>query len=163
MKSKFCREPVVIKFLHKNAGKDAVDVVDRLLNSKKPLKDEEIAEKIGLRVTEVRTILNRLHYRGIANYGKERDEKTGWYTYTWTIDKKRMVELIISELNEMIEKLEKEKKLQENYTMFTCEAGCVELPFEVAAEYNFKCPECGRDMNCSDPKVRKRNLSRQMN
>jgi len=155
-------DQIFVEFLNKNAGNAAVDVVERLWKSKKPLKDEDIAEKTGLRVTEVRTILNRLHYRGIANYQKVRDEKTGWYTYTWIVEKKRLIELIVAELCEAKERLEKERAMQENYTLFVCKAGCTEMPFEIAAEYNFKCPECGKDLICLNPKNVKKALDKKI-
>lgn len=151
-----------VDFLKKNAGDSSLGVVARLWESKRPLRDEEIAEKTGLKVTEVRTILNRLHYRGIANYQKVRDEKTGWYTYTWIIEKRKLIELIVSELCEAAQKLEKERAMQENYTLFVCRAGCTEMPFEIAAEYNFKCPECGQDLNCLNPKTAKKALDQKI-
>ncbi|MCD6247362.1 MAG: hypothetical protein J7J87_02940 [Candidatus Diapherotrites archaeon] len=163
MKKKLYENRAVREFVEKWAGKEAVEVLKYFLKSKKPVRDEVIAEKTGMRVTEVRTILNRLHYRGIANYDKKRDDKTGWYTYTWKIDTKKIVELILEEEQELLEKLEKEREVQENYTLFTCEGGCVEFPFEIAAEYQFKCPECGRDMNCIDSTTKKRHLSKQIN
>ncbi|MEM4662436.1 MAG: hypothetical protein QXM75_00190 [Candidatus Diapherotrites archaeon] len=152
MKSKIYKEQILVDFLQKSAGVGSEKVAAVLWESKRPLKDEKIAEKTGLKVTEVRTILNRLHYRGIVNYEKDRDEKSGWYNYTWYIDKKKLVELIINELCEVAEKLEKERALKENYTLFICKKGCCEVPFEIAAEYNFKCPECGLDMDCLNPR-----------
>ncbi len=153
----------VKEFVEKCAGKEALDVLKHFLKSRKALKDEDIAKKTGMRVTEVRTILNRLHYRGIANYTKTRDDKTGWYTYTWRIDTKKIVELIIEEQKELLKKLEKEREMRESYTIFECKAGCSEFPFEIAAEYQFKCPYCGKDMVCIDSATKKRNLSRQIN
>lgn len=161
--AKNIKDPTFREFIHKKAGKGSLEVVEKMLKRKKPMKDEEIAEKLGVKVTEIRTILNRLHYRGIANYNKERDDKSGWYTYTWAIDQGKLVELVIAELEERASKLESEKDLHETYTLFKCKVNCVEIPFEVAAEYNFKCPECGKDMGCADPKTRKRSLSMQLN
>lgn len=163
MKKKIYENNTVKAFVEKCAGKEALEVLKHFIKSKKPLKDETIAEKTGMRVTEVRTVLNRLHYRGIANYDKKRDDKTGWYTYTWKIDSKKIIELILEEQQELLEKLEKERNIQENYTLFTCKNSCVEIPFEIAAEYQFKCPECGMDMNCVDDLTKKRHINKQIN
>lgn len=162
MAFKIYKESAFVDFLNKNAGVGAHSVVVALWESRKPMKDEKIAEKTGLKVTEVRTILNRLHYRGIANYEKERNERSGWYNYSWFIDKKKLISLIIEELCEIAEKLEKEKTIKENYTIFICKQGCVEIPFEIAAEYNFKCPECGRDMDCLNPKKLKNEINKKV-
>ena len=145
-------------FLEQMGGENAPQLVEIYEKTKTPIKDEEIAEKMNLKVTDVRTILNRLHYRGIANYQKKRNKKTGWYSYTWTIDRKRLLELIIEKQKEEIEKLEEKKQNEEIYSYFSCKKNCHEFPFEIAAEYQFRCPECGRELDCIDNKKRSRRL-----
>jgi len=49
-----------------------------------------------------------------------------------------------------MEKLQKKLKYEQNYTFFKCSNGCEKLPFELACEYNFKCPECGNAMESVD-------------
>ncbi len=98
--------PSVQEFIEKKAGKNAVELI-KICHKKKAIKDEEVANALKLKVTDVRTTLNRLHYRGIANYHKTKNKKTGWYSYTWSINTPKVVELVISEQKEEIEKLEK--------------------------------------------------------
>ena len=162
MKKRIWEEPLVRSFLERNAGRESVKVVEILLRSRKALRDEDIAKKMKVKVTEVRTMLNRLHYRGIANYEKTKDENTGWFTYTWHIDRGKLLETVTGEIIDRIKELEKEKEIQESYTIFLCKKCKIEMPFEVAAEYNFRCPECGSEMFCVDPAARKRQLSREI-
>jgi len=146
---------VITQELLKNiGGEQAVDLVKICQNKKRPVTDEEISKKMKMKVTEIRTILNRLHYRGVAGYQKTRNQKTGWYSYTWEINTKRIAELLLEQQIEKIEKLEQKAELEKDYTFFTCKNNCDYLPFEIAAEYQFKCPVCNLPTDAVDYKKR---------
>ncbi len=149
-------------FLEKKAGKNAAELIKACCKKNTPVKDEDVAGKLNLKVTDVRTTLNRLHYRGIANYHKTKNKKTGWYSYTWTINTGRVLELVVEEQKEEIEKLERLLEEEESYSFFSCKKKCQEFPFEIAAEYQFKCPICGATMKYLDNKKRKRNLAKRI-
>ncbi|MFH1586729.1 MAG: hypothetical protein ABID38_02645 [Candidatus Diapherotrites archaeon] len=140
------------EFLETVGGKFAVDLVQIVDKKKKAVTDEEIGKKLPLKITEIRTILNRLHYRGIACYQKTRNNKTGWYSYTWEIRSGRIAELILEQQAEKIKKLEAQMNFESTYSFFACKKGCSSFPFEIAAEYVFKCPECGKALGSIDNK-----------
>ncbi|MFH0714979.1 MAG: hypothetical protein V1847_04610 [Candidatus Diapherotrites archaeon] len=140
------------EFLLSISGEHGLEVVKTCLKKDKDLTDEEIGKTVPLKITEIRTILNRLHYRGIACYNKKKSQKAGWYSYTWTINSKRIAELILEQYVEQVEQLEEKLIYERNYTMFACPKKCNPQPFEVAMEYQFKCPECGETMNEMDSK-----------
>ncbi|MFH1751719.1 MAG: hypothetical protein ABH821_02170 [archaeon] len=144
----------VTDLLTSMAGIEGIKLVEICEKKRKSVTDEELAKKLSLKVTKVRTILNQLHYRGIACYNKSKNSKTGWYSYTWEIKNKRIAEIILERQKEEIEKLEKRKVLEENYVLFACPKKCDDFPFEIAAEYNFRCPECGNNMKSLDQKRR---------
>lgn len=146
-------------FLKTVGGDSAVDLVNVCERKNKPITDEEIAKEIGLKVTEVRTILNRLHYRGIAMYDKEKNKKTGWCNFTWVISQKRIAELLIEIQKEEMEKTEKKHDYEGTYLFFGCKKNCISIPFEIAAEYQFKCPECGEELKSLDGQKRQNDLS----
>jgi transcription initiation factor TFIIE subunit alpha len=152
----------VNEFLARVGGEGATELVSLYEKGFAPIKDEEMAEKMKVKVTDVRTILNRLHYRGVANYQKKRNKKTGWYSYTWTIDQKRILELLIEKQKEEIEKMEQKKEHEETYSFFACKKSCHEFPFEIAAEYQFRCPDCGSELNSIDGRKRSRGLTEQV-
>ena len=149
-------------FLRNVGGEAAIGVTTICEKKKKHVTDEELAKKMKLKVTEIRTVLNRLHYRGIACYKKTKNKKNGWYNYTWEIKTKRIVELILEEQKENIEKLETKQDFGKNYSFFSCKNTCDIAPFEIAAEYQFKCPECGETMNSFDYSKRLENINSQI-
>ena len=149
-------------FLEKTAGEHAVELIELWQSHSKPFNDEEMAGKTGLKVTDIRTILNRLHYRGISDYQKTRDKKTGWYSYVWAINRKRILELVIEEQEEALESLETQKKAGDEYTFFRCKNKCQDLEFEIAAEYDFKCPQCGKPMNAVNHEQKRKKFAKQI-
>ena len=151
---------VAREFLKNIGGDEAITVVALCEKKGRGVKDEELAEKMKLRVTEIRTALNRLHYRGIAYYNKTKNKRTGWYSYTWQIKPKRVVELLLEEQGEKMQRLETKRDFEQDYAFFSCKSQCNAIPFEIAAEYNFKCPECGRTMGPVDNKKRLDGITR---
>jgi len=139
-------------FLNIIAGQRAVELVKICLEKNKDITDEEISKKLPLKITEIRTILNQLHYRGIACYNKAKTKRSGWYNYTWRIKTERIAELILEQKTEEINKIEKKQADEKNYEIFACNSKCLPVAFEIAAEYKFKCPECGKPMNLIDNK-----------
>ena len=153
-KTKLTNYPIINEFLEQVGGEKASELVKFYEKKGKPIKDEDAAGKMKVKVTDVRTILNRLNYRGIANYQKTRNKKTGWYSYTWTIDKKRVLALIMEKQREEIEKTEQTSETEDMSSFFSCKKGCHEAPCEVAAEYQFRCPDCGSELKFMDSKKR---------
>jgi len=153
---------VTRNFLRNLGGDGAVALVKVCAGKSKPLTDEEIGKGLKLKITEIRAILNRLHFRGIASYDRTRNMKTGWYTYKWDIKPKRIAELILENQAERLEKLETRKSFESNYVFFSCDKECNLFPFEVAAEYEFKCPECGNTMETLDGKKRMQGIENQI-
>lgn len=149
-------------YLKKIAGNYAVDLVKICTKMKKPVTDEEIGKKLPLKITEIRAILNRLHYMGVAGYQKTRNNKTGWYSYTWEIRPERLAELILEEQTAEMHKLEQKLSFEKNYAFFSCSDKCNNFPFEIAAEYQFKCPHCGTTMNSVDNQKSLRDLKRKL-
>lgn len=161
-KKLFASMPVVQDFLKKVGGEHAGGVAEIYEKKGAQVTDEELAKKMKLKVTEIRTVLNRLHYRGIACYKKTKNKKSGWYNYTWEIKKKRVVELILEQQQEMIEKLELKQNFGEKYSFFNCRNDCEIVPFEIAAEYQFRCPTCGEAMAMFDYSKKLESINKQI-
>src|SRR3989338_4533471 len=142
----------VQNFLERHSGKLGQDIIGIYCEKNRPLKDEYLAKRLNLKVTDVRSGLNRLHYLGISYYQKEKNKDTGWYSFTWKIDEKRLIELICQDFGEKVQNLEKKEEKNETYTLFSCKNNCDEIPFELASEYQFRCPNCGNVMNLVDTK-----------
>lgn len=152
MKEKILNLNITREFLTTIGGQNAHAIVKTCLEKNKELTDEEISKKVPLKITEIRTILNQLHYRGIACYNKAKTKRSGWYNYTWAIKTKRIAELLLEQKAEEIGKMEKKQELEKTYDQFVCNNHCTQMAFEIAAEYQFKCPECGKQMNLINSK-----------
>ncbi len=154
---------VTKEFLQNVGGEDASEVVRICLVNNGKCLDQDIEEEMKTKkITEIRSILNRLHYRGIACYNKTKNKNSGWYTYTWEIKQRRIVELILEQQAEMLQKLEQKARFDGSHEIFICKKACADTAFEIAAQYEFRCPECGEMMNPVDGKKRQKEIQNQI-
>lgn len=161
-KKKIYEYLIVKDFLTSIGGEHAIELVKICLSKRKPVTDEQIGKKLPLKITEIRTILNRLHYRGIACYNKTKNTKTGWYSYTWEVKTDRIVGLLLEQQAEEITKLEKGIEFEGTHAFFSAGKGRQEYPFEIAAEYGFRDPETTKPLNAIDNKKRVRELKKKI-
>lgn len=150
-------------FLQNVGGEEAIEVVRICLENNGKCLDQDIETQMKTKkITEIRSILNRLHYRGIACYNKTKNKNSGWYTYTWEIKQRRIVELILEQQAELLQKLEQKANFDGSHEIFICKKGCEDTAFEIAAQYEFRCPECGEMMNPIDGKKRQKEIQSQI-
>ncbi|MEK6958118.1 MAG: hypothetical protein AABW99_04040 [archaeon] len=149
-------------FLKQIGGDYAIEVVKICSAKRNPVTDEEIGKKLPLKITEIRTILNRLHYRGIACYYKTKNPKTGWCSYTWEVKNSRIAELLLEKQTEGISKLEKGMEFEGTHAFFSAGKGMTEYPFEIAAEYDFKCPETGKSLEAVNMQKKVKELKKKI-
>lgn len=151
----------VNKLLEEIVGHDGVLVL-KACDLKKGITDEGIQKKTKLSLPKIRSQLNQLHYRGLIRYHREKNQDTNWYTYTWFTNKDKINEVISSEWGNYLEKLEKQMDYESNYIFYSCGNGCAKLPFELASEYDFKCPDCGTELTNVDNKVKVKELVKEI-
>lgn len=108
--------------------------------------DEEIAKITKLDLQTIRSLLNQLHTIGLVTYTREKDEEHNWFRYTWYARKEMIVDVIVSHLEEDIKDLQNKLDYETSYIFFACKKGCTRVPFEIAVEYDFICPECGQEL-----------------
>ena len=89
----FLVDDAIRKELINSAGENAIDILKLLKNE---TEDEKIAEKLKLKVSDVRSVLNKLNALGITFYNRTKNEDTGWFYYNWSIDKGKFREWIIT-------------------------------------------------------------------
>jgi len=134
----------VVEFLTKNVGKYAIEVMKRL---SVPKTDDELAEELGVKVNEVRRVLNTLGGFGVTRYNTNKDSK-GWLTFSWYIDQEKLKEL--EQTAEEAQKVNVPSLPEDCDDFFICEkcypTNKIVLPFDAAFEKSFKCPECGRPL-----------------
>jgi len=71
-------------------GENTIDIIREF---DKDMSDEELARKTGVKASDVRVVLNRLHNHGLFSYTRVRDRDSGWYSYIWKMSEGRLKEL----------------------------------------------------------------------
>jgi len=140
------------------AGPLALEII-KLYDTDKVYSPEEIAAKLKVKITMIRSTLNSLHYRGIACYKKVRNE-SNMFEFYWEIKFKKIIEIIIENETENLKRIEEEISYQQGRDYFYCPKKCVDVPFEVAAAYNFRCPNCNKPLEIKDSKKFAESLKR---
>jgi len=139
-------DPQVRKALIDKAGENAIAVLQLLRQN---LKDEEIAERLGVKVSDVRVALNKLAELGIVYYKRKRDKETGWWQYEWLVDAKKFKSWIDREFNKKYDDLIRRVQEEELYYCPSCGISHT-FSFDEAADLFFKCPVCGEGLEVLD-------------
>ncbi|GAI46626.1 unnamed protein product, partial [marine sediment metagenome] len=104
---------------------------------------EEVAKRLDIHVNHVRKILYNLYENRVAGYRRVRDKQSGWYVYYWRIEPERALEYFYNNKRLLMQKLEERLEAERGAILFGCGNGDPKLPFELAAENDFRCPRCG--------------------
>jgi transcription initiation factor TFIIE subunit alpha len=125
-------------------GENTIDVIREF---DRDMSDEELAKKTGIKPSEVRVVLNRLHNRGVFAYTRVRDRDSGWYSYIWRMDEGRLWEVGCGGRGA------RETTIISNKEGYCCnQCGLVGVVgFEDAMGMRFKC-SCGGDLEFVDAK-----------
>lgn len=118
------------------SGEETIEVIKALT---KYSMDDEISKNFSIKISDVRSVLNKLHTFGIVKYIKTKDAKTSWFVYNWYIDLDNLQQLSLSLKNESTSVLESKNP----YDYYFCPA-CMTDEFTVDESYqmNFHCPIC---------------------
>ncbi len=123
-------------------GEEVVPVIRELIK-KKDYSEFKLAEAIKKEVNETRNLLYRLNSLNLASFTKRKDRKVGWYIHYWTFHEDRVGTFLLNEKKARLEVLN-ELILRENKgDSFSCVNGCVNVDFDKAFDFSFRCPECG--------------------
>lgn len=111
--------------------------------------DEELAKKLKLKISDVRATLNKLHNEGLVNYIREKDNETGWYSYSWSLNVPRIERWAGSQNSRL--GMPKDGATVDYYFCASCGASTI-TGFEAAANDNFRCERCNRLLEFIDEK-----------
>ena len=109
--------------------------------------DEHIEKKTKIKMSEIRATLNILHNCGIVEYTREKNMKTGWFTYTWKINPERAMRNFLAIKQKEYTGLHKQMSSEDGAMFYKCKKGCARLAFDVAMENKFKCPKCSSKLH----------------
>jgi len=125
------------------AGRNSEAILD-ILFQKKNINEFKIASKLGITINQTRNIIYKISNFNILNSIRKKDKKKGWYTYFWTLDNVKALNVLakfkIKEIRTMYALL-KTRRLKNFYL---CAADNIEMTEETAMHYGFLCPECGK-------------------
>ena len=133
---------IVERIIRNIAGNEGI-IIAKLISTYDEVTDEEIAERLNVRVNLIRKILYKLYENGLARYRRVRDPETGWFIFYWTLNLKGIYDLLYKRLELVLKNLRERLEFENNHMFYRCENHCVILPFEDALEYSFHCPKCG--------------------
>jgi len=128
------------QFLQEILGDDGMDVVSHLIEQE--ATDEELSEQIGIKLNVVRKILYRLYDYRLASYTRTKDKTIGWYIYTWRLDLQRVYGILTERKQRILDELTKKLEFETTNIFFCCKSDNCRMPFDIASEYGFRCPQC---------------------
>lgn len=120
------------------------------------MTDDTLANKCKLKVSEIRTLLNKLHELGLASYMRIKDKEIGWYSYIWEINLKNAAAVVEREMLNEIKKLETQLDSATTVFSYYCPKCSREnvVDFDLAASLGFRCPNCDRPLKESKSNYR---------
>jgi transcription initiation factor TFIIE subunit alpha len=133
------------------AGEEVKQVTLVLLNADEETTDEEISEKLDMRLNQVRKSLYKLYDLQLATFRRIRDKSTGWFVYFWTLHPERIDMFVEKKQQEVLEKLQTRLDYEESNMFFTCNnPECPRVIFQEAMDQNFECGSCGGRLEAFD-------------
>jgi transcription initiation factor TFIIE subunit alpha len=134
-------DPVVQKYLHELVGPNGMPVAAAPPDGE--VTDEELAERLGLELNDVRRALFILYENDLASYRRLRDEDSGWLTYLWTFEYENVPANLREEMERLLTALDDRRTYERDHQFYLCEVCAIRFEFEESMEYSFECPECG--------------------
>ncbi|MEK6826611.1 MAG: hypothetical protein AABX90_03205 [Nanoarchaeota archaeon] len=133
------------------AGDDVVRLV-QLVKGKSNVSEFKMAEKLDITVNNVRTMLYKLISYDLVESVRKKDKKKGWYVYFWTLNMPKVRDLAIRIKLNNIDKLSQRLRNEETTDFFRCPEKHIRASLTLAMEHDFKCPECGLNLEKDDNK-----------
>lgn len=136
---------IIQEYLTSNLGEESIKIIRAATEE---MTDDALAVKCKLKVSEIRTVLNKMHSMRLAGYTRIRDKDTGWYSYIWKINLTGVYGVLDSSMKNEINRLN--NQMEENTTVLSyicskCSKSNV-IDFEIASKLGFRCPNCNRKL-----------------
>ncbi len=136
----------------KLTGKETVQLVRLIIEGTENVSEFILAEKLEMRINQVRNMLYRLQKYNLVTSMRKKDKQKGWYIYYWTFNEIQAKVLMKSVKKEEIELLKKRLEKEEDGEYYTCPKKCLRLNFVNAMDNDFKCPLCEKVLKQVDNK-----------
>ena len=130
----------VKQFFEEILGEEGIAVIKALIG--REATDEKISEELDIKLNIVRKILYKLYDYRLASYVRTKDKDIGWYIYTWKLDLPRVKDVIAERKRKVLEDLTSRLEYETNTVFFECVNDRFRIPYDIASERGFKCPQC---------------------
>tara|TARA_A100001037_G_scaffold306560_1_gene352686 strand:+ start:10517 stop:11044 length:528 start_codon:yes stop_codon:yes gene_type:complete len=112
--------------------------------------DEELAQKLGLELNNVRRALFILYENELASYRRVRDEDSGWLTYLWTFNYDQIKTNLVEAMSTLEGNLSKRYDFEVQNEFYLCENCSIRFSFSDALDQSFTCPTCTSSLTLMD-------------
>jgi len=120
---------------------DAEQVFE-ILEKKDLVNENYVADKLGIRINDVRKALYKLGSYGFVTYTKEKDEeKKWWYVYNWQLDRAKIHYKYVQHLRLILRDKENQLMDEQRYA-FQCRKCKRKYEYEDALTQGFLCRDC---------------------
>ncbi len=133
------------------AGKSTGNLAEILIG-KRDVNEFLIAKKINLTINQTRNILYKLLEAGMVSFTRKKDKDKAWYTYFWTLDLLKSLQVLENVLKKEIENYKKQLTLRETRRFYICRNCGIEVSEETALLNDFTCTECGNVYELNEDK-----------
>ncbi|MCS7096487.1 MAG: transcription factor [Candidatus Bathyarchaeota archaeon] len=139
-------DDILLKVAESIGEEEAVKLIEMLKNSDE-ITDDELANKTGIKLNNVRKILYKLYDHSLVSLRRTRDPKTGWFIFHWKLQPDQLEGFILSQKRRVIEKLTIRLEYEKSHDFYYCSTpGCRRITFEEAVEHVFRCPVCNKPL-----------------
>ncbi|MCQ5337066.1 MAG: transcription factor E [Candidatus Methanomethylicia archaeon] len=137
----------IVDIVKELIGEEAAKIISILLE-KEETSDDELIQRTGMKINNLRKILYQLFDNNFISYRREKDKEIGWYKYYWRINPTAINILVNSIRKKVLSKLKDRLEYEMNNIFFACpEHQKNRYTFEEAMELNFQCPYCGKKLD----------------
>jgi len=123
-------------------GRQASNLAE-IMVSRENVNEFEIGKEMSLTINQVRNILYNLSEYNLVTFTRQKEEKKGWYTYFWTLDEEKALEILNRRIEKKLFILEGQLKNRGEKNYYYCKTCKIEVSEETSLEHDFICQECG--------------------
>ncbi|MCL7415430.1 MAG: transcription factor [ANME-2 cluster archaeon] len=154
-------DPIIRGLLINLVGEEGMNVVLKMPDGE--VTDEEVSNVTEVPLNIVRRTLYILFENRLATYRRERNKDSGWLTYLWLIDISGINELLDNEMNRLLTNLKSKLDFEEDNMFYICENECGRFVFDLVAETEYLCPNCGEEVVFEENEIIKQSLRKRIN
>ena len=139
--------------VHHELGDETVEVLDQLA-ALGEATDTDLAELLDKRTSQIRKALYGMYEQRVADYEEHRDPTNGWLTFVWQCTPEQAMRAMEDAKRKAADELRQQIEYEKENDFYACPDGHLRLPFESAMDFEFACPDCGRQLDHEDKQAR---------